>query len=104
MSVAHVESEEQFIELLKNPWVVVDFSAEWCPPCRRFEPIFQAMSLEFVDVVFAAVNIDRFADMLEVKSVKAVPTFMLFQNGTAIDKVEGASEAKVRQMLSKASL
>lgn len=38
--------------------IVVDFFAEWCPPCRLITPYFEDLSTEMEDVIFVKVDVD----------------------------------------------
>lgn len=44
--------------------VVVDFSATWCGPCKFIKPLYHQMSLEYVDVVFLAVDEGQNKDLI----------------------------------------
>lgn len=55
-----VTSEEAFKELLfHHEKVAVDFSTTWCGPCEEVSPKFQAMSVEYPEIVFCNVDIDQ---------------------------------------------
>lgn len=58
-----------------NCYVIIDFWAEWCGPCKRFSPIFEEASAKYPNVVFAKVDIENekeLADYFEIKSIPMV--------------------------------
>lgn len=64
--------------------VVVDFYADWCPPCRAIAPIFSKLADEHASsgkLAFAKVNVDHVGKVAGKYSVSAMPTFVVFQNG-----------------------
>ncbi|KAK2606218.1 hypothetical protein QQS21_003389 [Conoideocrella luteorostrata] len=73
--------------------VVVDFYADWCPPCRAIAPIFSKLAdshSKRTQLAFAKVNVDHVKNIAQRYNVSAMPTFMFFENGvpTAVE-VEG---------------
>ncbi len=57
--------------------MLVDFSAEWCPPCRQMKPVFQKLQTEFegkVDLV--TVDVDDNRDLAERYNVTSIPTLV----------------------------
>jgi len=73
---------ETFNETLdNNDIVIVDFWAEWCGPCKQFGPIFEKVSEEFTDVVFAKVNTEEQQALAQRYNVFSIPTIMVVRQG-----------------------
>lgn len=81
--------------------VVVEFYATWCTPCQKMKPQLKAMEQEFQDVVFYKVNVDENGETTENYSVTAMPTFILFKNGSKIDRMQGADMTALKAMITK---
>ena len=75
--------------------VVVDFSAEWCGPCKMIAPTFEALSKEHSDVVFIHVDVDTLEDLPDGADVRGVPTFKFFKAGKQLDTFSGANKDKL---------
>lgn len=91
--VPHNISELQEI-IANNPKVVIDFKATWCGPCKRMEPILDALAKEFTDILFIAVDVDLFGDISSIHNVRSMPTFVFFRNGKKIATATGAQTPK----------
>jgi thioredoxin len=64
--------------------VVVDFYADWCPPCRVIAPVFSELADKHSlsgHLAFAKVNVDHVNNVAAKYGVSAMPTFVFFQNG-----------------------
>lgn len=86
-----LDSNEFQIEVLNsNDVVLVDFSAEWCGPCKMLAPVVEELSNEFQGKakVFK-IDVDRSGDIAQKYGIMGVPTVMIFKNGAAVDKMVG---------------
>lgn len=74
--------------VLESPQpVLVDFSAEWCGPCRAIEPVMEALATEYAGrATIAKVDIDSNPSIAARYGVRAVPTVMIVANGE-VDRV-----------------
>ncbi len=69
---------EQLVD--ENAFVIVDFWAPWCAPCRAFGPIFEEASERHKDIVFAKVNTEAETELAAHFQVRSIPTLMIFRD------------------------
>jgi thioredoxin 1 len=79
--------QRTFDDAVSGAPVIVDFWAPWCKPCRAIEPILEELG-EIATI--ARVNIDEEPELASRYDVLAVPTVMLFSDGTPRGTVHGA--------------
>jgi thioredoxin 1 len=85
-------SEKNFDEIVAGDKpVLVDFWATWCGPCQFMLPIFDKLAKKYSDrVSFGRINVDDNQGVAMRFDVYAIPTFIVFMNGKAIDRAVGA--------------
>ena len=70
--------------------VLVDFMADWCPPCRAIAPVVEELAADFDGVVkVGKVNIDENESLTAEYSVASIPTLLVFKDGEVVDQVTG---------------
>ena len=99
-----VHTHKQFLEILKgNTLVVVDFTATWCGPCQRIAPQFAELDAQYKSIKFIKIDVDVNNETATTMGIHAMPTFLLFINGTQVDDLVGADlvalEPKIKKLL-----
>ena len=77
-------------ETVKDGIVLIDFWAAWCGPCRRFGPIFEKVSEQHPDAVFAKVDTDAEPQLQAMYGVSSIPTLVVYRDGIPVFGQPGA--------------
>jgi thioredoxin 1 len=103
--MAVIELNQQNFEstISGSPFVVVDFWAPWCGPCRSFAPVFEKVSEDNADIIFAKVNTENEQQIAAQFQIRSIPTLMIFRDEIIIFSQPGAlPENSFRELLTKA--
>lgn len=97
-------TKDNFEEVVtNNDFVIVDFWAPWCGPCRSFAPTYEKVSGDHPDVVFAKVNTEDEQEIAAHFQIRSIPTLMIFRDKIIIFSEAGAlPESAFRELVGKA--
>jgi thioredoxin 1 len=87
-------NEENFEEvILNNDFVIIDFWAPWCGPCKGFAPVYDAASEKHEGIVFAKVNTEEHQSLAGHFQIRSIPTLVIFREKVIIYGQPGALPA-----------
>ena len=104
--MATVEFDKSAFEaaiVAEDSFVLIDFWAEWCGPCRQFGPIFERVSEKHPDITFAKVDTDKEQELSAMAGIKSIPTLMMFRDGVLLFNQAGAApESALEDIIAQA--
>ena len=87
-------TEANFNETVEgNDIVFVDFWADWCGPCKQFAPVYDKVSDEYQDIVFAKVDTEAQQGLAAAAGITSIPTLMAFREQVLVFSQPGALNA-----------
>ncbi len=99
MATVEVTSEnlEKLIE--ESEYLLIDFWAEWCAPCKFFAPIFEKASEKYPDMVFAKCDTEAQPEVAAAFGIRSIPTLGIFRDKILLFLQPGALPGEVLEDL-----
>lgn len=91
-NISHIANQNEFAKATaENEWILVDFYATWCGPCKSLAPVFEEVADDYQGKLYAAkVDIDQYTELANQFNVRGVPTLALLHHGEPVSSIVGA--------------
>lgn len=76
--------------IISNDFVIIDFWAPWCGPCKGFAPVYEEISEKFPNVLFAKINTEEEQELGGYFQIRSIPTLMVFREKVIVFSQPGA--------------
>jgi thioredoxin 1 len=86
--------------LTGHTYLVADFYATWCPPCKAIAPLYEQLSKSHSaggKISFVKVNVDEQREIAAQYGIQAMPTFLVFKDGQKIEEIKGANPPALKK-------
>jgi thioredoxin len=102
MATENITAQDFNETITNNEIVIVDFWAPWCGPCRSFAPIYEQVSENHQDIVFAKVNTEEEEELGSHFQIRSIPTLMIFREQVVLFAQPGMlSASQLEEVISK---
>jgi thioredoxin 1 len=83
--------------------VLVDFWAEWCPPCRMIAPSIEALAAAYSGrAKVGKLNVDENPGVAQAFGIRSIPTLLVFNGGKVADQQVGAvPQPRIAEMIER---
>src|SRR3984957_19166082 len=103
MATVELTAENFNSTVTGNGLVLVDFWAEWSPPCRMFGPVFEKASEQHPDAVFGKVDTEAQPEVAATFNITSIPTLMIIRDNIVLFAQPGAlPEKALEELITKA--
>ncbi|QEV21569.1 thioredoxin [Streptomyces alboniger] len=86
-----------------NEFVLIDFWASWCGPCKQFAPVYEKAAEANPDLVFAKVDTEAQPELAAAFNIQSIPTLMIVRDQVAVFAQPGAlPEAALTDVIGQA--
>lgn len=79
--------------------VMVDFYADWCPPCKQLTPVLENHVNTKKNFKLVKVNVDDHNELAEEYGVSGIPHVILYKNGQKQSSFVGFNQAELKKMI-----
>jgi len=92
-------NEAAYNELTQNTNCIVQFTADWCGPCKQLKPVLEEVS-QNLGVDYRTVNIDSNRDFAMSKGIRSVPFIEVYSGGTLKESFVGSkNKSQIEEIL-----
>lgn len=85
----------------KTGLIVIDFYTDWCGPCKMIAPKYAKLAEKYPNVTFYKLNAgdQNMEVIINACEISGLPTFCFFKNGTYINRLVGANDTQLENIL-----
>jgi thioredoxin 1 len=83
---------QEIDEISKKQRAVAMVGASWCGPCKLKKPTFLLIKEKHLNIYMEFIDVDDHPEFKDEHSIQKLPTFLVFEDGKEIKRMEGAKQ------------
>ncbi len=92
MTVIQLGSTSEYDNYIRSSkYTIVAYTTTWCPYCVAIMPTFESLSRSYNDVQFVNADLNRVSALTSREGITGMPTFIVFRNGSQIQRMGNTS-------------
>ncbi len=100
----YLEKEHDLKDILLDAPCILKFTASWCKPCKKIEPLFEELSKtpEYGNVHFVSVDVDEFEEIQNDYHVLKIPCLIALHGEKEHSRISGSDPEKICEFVAEA--
>jgi thioredoxin 1 len=99
-SIINVKTLGEYSQILKNNrYVVANFSASFCKPCKEIAPFIEELVVSYPNITFLKIDIEDASDIIDYHNITSIPFFKFYKNEIEITSYCGTDKRIIREAL-----
>jgi len=86
--------------LNNNTYVVANFTASFCKPCKEIYPFIEELKVDNPNIVFLKIDIEEGSDISDHHNISSIPYFKFYRNSMEVNSYCGTDKKIIRESLS----
>ncbi len=90
---------EEYQEKIASGFVLVDFFAAWCEPCKLLQRQLSELSGQFEQLKIYQIDVETAGELIRQLKVISLPTMLLYKDGDLLKEINGYYPSSVLKKL-----
>jgi thioredoxin 1 len=92
-AIINVKTLGEYSQILKNNrYVVANFSASFCKPCKEIAPFIEELIVSYPNITFLKIDIEDASDISDYHNITSIPFFKFYKNEIEITSYCGTDK------------
>jgi len=101
MPIINVETTEEYLNYLNNnAYVIANFTASFCKPCKEIYPFIETLATEYPTIIFLKIDIENGYKISDQYNITSIPYFKFYKYSNEINSYCGTDKKMILEAIS----